>query len=209
MKKFINILICLTFVASCSYRVPIRPTVSPMAYEFTEKKIEGNVAIFVHGDPAKLNQVVRPKSLAGSACSYSVEVGNSLKESLVKIATSYFTNVTPIDHLPKDKTSFDGILTAELIDYNIEIKYTGGGFKVRASAKMRVKLTFYDSDLKPVWTSVVGYSKWVMARAGMGCDVGVEPISSAIETCFENMTLQMAEKISKSEKIKETLKVGR
>jgi hypothetical protein len=209
MKKFINILICLTFVASCSYSVPIRPTVSPIAYEFTEKKIESNVAIFVHGDPAKLNQVVSPKSLAGSACSYSVEVGNSLKKSLVKIANSYFTNVTPIDHLPKDKTSFDGILTAELIDFNIDITFPWPGFIARASAEMRVKLTFYDSDLKLVWTSVVEYSNLVVAQAGTGCDDGVEPISSAIETCFENLTLQMAIKISKSEKIKETLKVGR
>jgi hypothetical protein len=212
MKKFINILIYSIFIVSCAYSVPIKPTVSPVAYEFTEKKIEGDVALFVDGDPTKLNQVVRPRSFTGAACYFPVEVGDSLKVSIERVANSYFTNVTRIDNLPKDKTNFDGILRAKLTDCNIDLTWLGqAGTAVDAFAEMNVKLTFYDSDLKPVWASMVGHSKRVSVTATFtgGCRDALEPISSAIEGCLKQITLQMAEKISYSEEIKETCKVGR
>jgi hypothetical protein len=70
---------------------------------------------------------------------------------------------------------------------------------------MNIKLTFYDANLNPVWRSVVGYSKKEFADAGGTCGGGATAISASMEQCLKNISIQMAEKIADSHKIKTTI----
>jgi hypothetical protein len=70
---------------------------------------------------------------------------------------------------------------------------------------MNIKLTFYDANLKPVWRTVVGYSKKEFSEAGGTCGGGATAISSGMEQCLKNISIQMVEKVSDSKKIKASI----
>ena len=71
--------------------------------------------------------------------------------------------------------------------------------------EMNIKLTFYDANLNPVWRSVVGYTKKEFSKAGGTCGGGAIAISNGMEQCMKNISIQMAEKIAHSSKIKSTI----
>ena len=205
MKKLAILLICLAFLG-CSHEVTIKPTVSPVAYQLIDHKVDGNIAIFVHPDLADLNQVVKPRSRSCSTAKFPIEAGQSIKASLIKTAQSIFTNCKAVNSVPQDH-GFDGILAAELLDFDVDVKFNDGLWSGTAESwvEMNIKLTFYDANLNPVWRTVVGYTKKDFSDAGGTCGGGAIAISGSMEQCMKNISIQMAEKIVQSNKIKMTI----
>ena len=205
MRKLAILLICLAFLG-CSHKVTVKPTVSPVVYQLIDHKVDGNIAIFVHPDLADLNQVVKPMSRSCSTVKFSIEAGQSIKASLIKTAQSIFENSKVVNSVPQDH-GFDGILAAELLDFDVDVKFNDGLWSGTAESwvEMNIKLTFYDADLNPVWRTVVGYSKKDFSDAGGTCGGGATAISGSIEQCMKNISIQMAEKIVESNKIKTTI----
>ncbi len=159
MRKLAILLICLAFLG-CSHEVTVKPTVSPVAYQLIDHKVDGNIAIFVHPDLAELNRVVKPRSRSCSTVKFPIEAGQSIKASLIKTAQGIFKNSTAVNSVPQDH-GFDGILAAELLDFDVDVKFNDGLWSGTAESwvEMNIKLTFYDADLNPVWRAVVGYTK--------------------------------------------------
>lgn len=205
MRKLTILLMCLVFLG-CSHQVTVNPTVSPVAYELIDHKVDGNVAIFVHPELAELHTVVEPRSRQCSTANFPIEAGQSIKASLIKTAQSVFKNCKAVDSVPQDH-GFDGILVAELLDFDVDVKFTEGGWSGTAESwvEMNIKLTFYDANLNPVWRSVVGYTKKEFSDAGSTCGGGATAISGGMEQCMKNISIQMAEKIADSQKIKTTI----
>jgi hypothetical protein len=205
MKKLIILLICLAFL-SCSHEVTVKPTVSPVTYQLVDRKVDGHIAIFVHPDLAELYKFVEPRSRKCSTANFPLEAGHSIKAGLVKTAQSIFKNCQAVDSVPQDH-GFDGILAAELLDFDVDVKFNDGLWSGTAESwvEMNIKLTFYDADLNPVWRAVVGYTKKEFSDAGGTCSGGAIAISSGVEQCMKNISIQMAEKIIESNKIKTTI----
>jgi len=205
MRKLTILLICLALLG-CSHEVTVKPTVSPVAYQLIDHKVDGNIAIFVHPDLADLKQVVKPRSRSCSTVKFPIEAGQSIKASLVKTAQSIFKNSKAVNSVPQDH-EFDGILAAELLDFDVDLKFNDGLWSGTAESwvEMNIKLTFYDADLNPVWRAVVGYTKKEFSDAGGACGGGAIAISSGVEQCLKNISIQMAEKIAESNKIKTTI----
>ena len=205
MKKLIIFLTCLA-VMGCSHEVKVSPTVSPVAYQLIDHKVDGNIAIFIHPDLVDLSKVVKPRSRNCSTASFPIEAGQSIKSSLIKTAQSIFINGEAVDSVPENH-GFDGILAAELLDFDVDLKFNEGLWSGTAESwvEMNIKLTFYDSNLNPVWRSVVGYTKKEFSEAGGTCGGGATAISSSMEQCMKNISIQMAEKIAESNKIKTTI----
>jgi len=196
---------CLVFWG-CSHQVTVNPTVSPVAYELIDHKVDGNVAIFIHPELAELHTVVEPRSRQCSTANFPIEAGQSIKASLIKTAQSVFKNCKAVDSVSQDH-GFDGILVAELLDFDVDVKFTEGLWSGTAESwvEMNIKLTFYDANLNPVWRSVVGYTKKEFSDAGGTCGGGATAISGSMEQCMKNISIQMAEKIADSQKIKTTI----
>jgi hypothetical protein len=205
MKKLCVLLILLVFFG-CSHEVTVKPTVSPVAYQLIDHKVEGNIAIFIHPDLAELSTVVEPRSRNCSAANFPLEAGQSVKASLIKTAKSIFKNCQAVESVPYDH-GFDGILAAELLDFDVDVKFNDGLWSGSAESwvEMNIKLTFYDQKLNPVWRSVVGYTKKEFSKAGGTCGGGAVAISSGMEQVMKNISIQMAEKIAESKKIKTTI----
>ncbi len=202
MRKLIILLICLVFLG-CSHKVTVKPIVSPVVYQLVDHKVDGNIAIFVHPDLADLKQVVKPRSRNCSTAKFPIEAGQIIKASLIKTAQSVFKNSKAVDSVPQDH-GFDGILAAELLDFDVDVKFNDGLWSGTAEAwvEMNIKLTFYDANLNPVWRTVVGYTKKDFSAAGQTCGGGATAISAGMEQCLKNISIQMAEKIADSQKIK-------
>ena len=209
MRKLAVLLICLAFWG-CSHQVTVKPSVSPVAYQLIDHKVEGNIAIYVHPDLAGLNQVVKPRSRSCSAVKFPMEAGQSIKTSLIRTAQSIFKNCKAVDSVPQDH-GFDGILAAELLDFDVDVKFNDGLWSGTAESwvEMNIKLTFYDANLNPVWRTVVGYTKKDFSDAGGTCGGGAIAISGGVEQCLKNISLQMAEKLADSQKIKTTIAQAR
>jgi len=205
MKKLIYLMICIVFWG-CSHEVTVNPTVSPIAYQLIDQKVDGNVAVFVHSDLADLNRVVKPRSRHCSTANFPLEAGQSIKASLITTAQSVFTNCKAVDSVPQDH-GFDGILAAELLDFDVDVKFNDGLWSGTAESwvEMNIKLTFYDANLNPVWRTVVGYTKKEFSDAGGTCGGGAAAIRGSVEQCMKNISIQMAEKIAASKKIKVTI----
>jgi hypothetical protein len=205
MKKIIILSIGLTFLG-CSHEVTVKPTVSPFANQLIDRKVDGNIAIFIHPDLAGLNQVVKPQSRRCSTVKFPIEAGKSIKASLIKTAQGVFKNCKAVDSVPQDH-GFDGILVAELLDFDVDVKFNDGLWSGTAESwvEMNIKLTFYDANLNPVWRTVVGYTKKEFSNAGGTCGGGATAISGSMEQCLKNISIQMAEKIAASQKIKTTI----
>lgn len=205
MKKLVILLICFVFLG-CSHEVSIKPAVSPVARQLVDHKVKGNVAIFIHPDLADLHKVVKPQSRNCSTAKFPIEAGQSIKSSLIKTARGIFENSRAVDSVPQDH-GFDGILAAELLDFDVDVKFNEGLWNGIAESwvEMNIKLIFYDANLKPVWYSVVGYSKKEFSEAGGTCGGGAVAISGGMEQCLKNISIQMTEKIVASEKIKSTI----
>jgi hypothetical protein len=205
MKKFTILLICLAFLA-CSHQVSVKPAVSPVAHQLIDHKIAGNIAIFVHPDLADLNLIVKPRSRSCSTVKFPIEAGPSIKASLVETAQSIFKNSTAVNSVSQEH-GFDGILAAELLDFDVDVKFNDGlwGGTAESWVEMNIKLTFYDASLTPVWRTVVGYTKKDFSDAGGTCGGGATAISGGLEQCLKNISIQMAEKIIDSSKIAATI----
>ncbi len=205
MKNLSLILVCLAFIG-CSHKVSIEPAVSPLAFQIVDHKVEGNVAIFIHPELANLHTVIKPHSRTCSTAKFPIDAGQSIKSSLVKTAQGIFENIRAVDSVPQDH-DFDGILVAELLDFDVDLKFNERLWNDTAESwvEMNIKLTFYDSSLKPVWYTVVGYTKKEFSDAGGSCGGGAEAISGGIEQCLKNISIQMTEKIADSRKIKAAL----
>lgn len=205
MKKLIYLMIWIVFWG-CSHEVTVNPTVSPIAYQLIDQKVDGNIAVFVHSDLADLNRVVKPRSRHCSTANFPLEAGQSIKASLIKTAQSVFTNCKAVDSVPQDH-GFDGILAAELLDFDVDVKFNDGLWSGTAESwvEMNIKLTFYDANLNPVWRTVVGYTKKEFSDAGGTCGGGATAIRGSVEQCMKNISIQMAEKIAASKKIKVTI----
>ena len=205
MRKFTILLICLAFWA-CSHQVSVKPAVSPVAHQLIDHKIAGNIAIFVHPDLADLNLVVKPRSRSCSTVKFPIEAGPSIKASLVETARSIFKNSTAVNSVSQEH-GFDGILAAELLDFDVDVKFNDGlwGGTAESWVEMNIKLTFYDASLTPVWRTVVGYTKKDFSAAGGTCGGGATAISGGMEQCLKNISIQMAEKIIESNKIATTI----
>jgi hypothetical protein len=190
----------------CSHEVTVKPTVSPFANQLIDRKVDGNIAIFIHPDLAGLNQVVKPQSRRCSTVKFPIEAGKSIKASLIKTAQGVFKNCKAVDSVPQDH-GFDGILVAELLDFDVDVKFNDGLWSGTAESwvEMNIKLTFYDANLNPVWRTVVGYTKKEFSNAGGTCGGGATAISGSMEQCLKNISIQMAEKIAASQKIKTTI----
>jgi hypothetical protein len=202
MKRFVFLLIFIAFWG-CSHDVTVNPAVSPVVYQVVDQKLEGHIAIFVHPELAELNKVVEPRSRQCSTANFPIEAGQSIKASLIKTAQGIFKNCQPVDAVPQNH-GFDGILAAELLDFDVDLKFIDGSWSGTAESwvEMNIKLTFYDANLNPVWRSVVGYSKKGFSDAGGTCGGGATAISGGMEQCLKNISIQIAEKIASSEKIK-------
>ena len=205
MKKLSILLIGLGLLG-CSHEVTVKPTVSPVAYQIVDHKVDGNIAIFVHPDLAELSKVVEPRSRNCSTANFPLEAGQSIKASLIKTAKSIFKNCKAVDSVPQDH-GFDGILAAELLDFDVDVKFNDGLWNGSAESwvEMNIKLTFYDANLNPVWRSVVGYTKKEFSKAGGTCGGGAIAISKGMEQCMKNISTQMAQKIAEPQKIKTTI----
>jgi hypothetical protein len=205
MKKTLFLLIVM-ILPGCSHEVTVKPTVSPVAYKLMDQKVEGNIAVFIHPELADLKMVVEPQSRYCGSSSFPFQAGQSIKASLIKTAQGVFKNCRPVDAVPQNH-GFDGILAAELVDFDVDLKFNEGTWSGTAESwvEINILLTFYDARLNPVWHSVVGYSKKDFAEAGTGCGGGADAISKAMEQCLKNISIQMAEKISDSNKIKVAL----
>jgi len=205
MRKFTIILIGLAFLA-CSHQVSVKPAVSPVAHQLIDHKIAGNIAIFVHPDLADLNRVVKPRSRSCSTVKFPIEAGPSIKAILVETAQSIFKNSTAVNSVSQEH-GFDGILAAELLDFDVDVKFNDGlwGGTAESWVEMNIKLTFYDASLTPVWRTVVGYTKKDFSAAGGTCGGGATAISGGMEQCLKNISIQMAEKIIESGKIATTI----
>ena len=205
MKKFTILLICLVFLG-CSHEVTVKPTVSPIAYQLIDHKVNGNIAIFVHPDLADLNLVVKPRGRSCSIVKFPIDAGPSIKGSLIKTARSIFENSTVVDSVSQDH-GFDGILAAELLDFDVDVKFNDGlwGGTAESWVEMNIKLTFYDANLNPVWRTVVGYTKKDFSAAGGACGGGATAISGGMEQCLNKISIQMVEKIIDSSMITTTI----
>jgi hypothetical protein len=205
MKKLALLFVSLVFIG-CSHKVSIEPAVSPVAHQLVDHKVEGNVAIFIHPDLADLHTVIKPQSRKCSTAKFPIEAGQSIKSSLVKTAQNIFENSRAVDSVPQDH-GFDGILVAELLDFDVDVKFNEGLWSGTAESwvEINIKLTFYGADLKPVWYSVVGYTKKEFSDAGGACGGGAEAISGGMEQCLKYISIQMTQKIADSRKIKATL----
>jgi hypothetical protein len=205
MKKPVFLLIILLLLG-CSHEVTVKPLVSPVASKLIDQKVEGNIAVFIHPDLADLRMVVEPHSRYCGSSNFPLEAGQSIKASLIKTAQSVFKNCRPVVAVPQNH-GFDGILAAELLDFDVDLKFNEGTWSGTAESwvEMNILLTFYDAKLNPVWRSVVGYSKKDFADAGPACGGGADAISKSMEQCLKNISIQMAEKIAASNKIKVTL----
>ena len=202
MKKLIILSIGLAFL-SCSHEVSVKPTVSPFANQLIDRKVDGNIAIFIHPDLAGLNQVVKPQSRHCSTAKFPIEAGKSIKACLIKTAQGVFKNCKAVDSVPQDH-GFDAILAAELLDFDVDVKFNEGLWSGTAESwvEINIKLTFYDANLNPVWRTVVGYTKKEFSNAGGTCGGGATAISGSMEQCLKNISIQMTEKIADSQKIK-------
>jgi hypothetical protein len=111
-----------------------------------------------------------------------------------------------VDSVPQDH-GFDGILAAELLDFDVDVKFNDGLWSGTAESwvEMNIKLTFYDANLNPVWRTVVGYTKKDFSDAGGTCGGVAIAISGGMEQCLKNISIQMAEKLADSQKIKTTI----
>ena len=140
------------------------------------------------------------------ACTLVLREIDMSGSSLIKTAQGVFKNCRPVDAVPQNH-GFDGILAAELVDFDVDLKFNEGTWSGTAESwvEINILLTFYDARLNPVWHSVVGYSKKDFAEAGTGCGGGADAISTAVEQCLKNISIQMAEKIADSNKIKVAL----
>ncbi len=205
MKKLPLLLVCLAFIG-CSHQVSIEPAVSPLAHQLVDHKVEGHVAIFIHPELANLHAVIKPQSRTCSTVRFPIDAGQSIKSSLVKTAQGIFENIRAVDSVPQDH-DFDGILAAELLDFDVDLKFNEGVWNDTAESwvELNIKLTFYDDSLKPVWYAVVGYTKKEFSDAGGTCGGGAEAISGGMEQCLKNISIQMTEKIADSRKIKAAL----
>jgi len=205
MRKLVILLICLVFLG-CSHEVTVKPTVSPFASQLIDHQVDGNIAIFVHPDLASLNQVVKPRSRNCSTANFPIEAGQSIKTSLIKTAQGVFKNCKAVDSVPQDH-GFDGILAAELLDFDVDVKFNDGLWSGTAESwvEMNIKLTFYDANLNPVWRTVVGYTKKDFSAAGGTCGGGATAISGSMEQVMKNISIQMTEKLADSQKIKTTI----
>jgi hypothetical protein len=205
MKKPLCLLIFMLLLG-CSHEVTVKPIVSPVASKLIDQKIEGNIAIFISPELAELSKIVEPHSRYCSATNFPLEAGQSIKASLIKTAQNVFKNCRPVDSVPQNH-GFDGILAAELLDFDVDLKFSDGTWSGTAESwvEMNILLTFYDAKLNPIWRSVVGYSKKDFADAGPTCGGGAVAISGSMEQCLKNISIQMAEKIADSNKIKVTL----
>jgi hypothetical protein len=205
MRKLTLLWICVLFWG-CSHEVTIQPAVSPIAYQLVDHKVDGNIAIFVHPDLADLSRVVKPQSRHCSTAKFPVEAGRGIKASLVKTAQGIFRNCKAVDSVPQNH-EFDGILAAELLDFDVDVKFNDGLWSNTAESwiEMNIKLTFYDPNLNPVWRSVVGYTKKEFSDAGGACGGGATAISDGMAQCMKNISIQMTEKIADSKKIKATI----
>lgn len=205
MKKIVYLL-TIALLLGCSHEVTVKPVVSPVAYKLMDQKVEGNIAVFVHPDLADLRLTVEPHSRYCGSASFPLEAGQSIKGSLIKTAQSVFENCRPVAAVPQNH-GFDGILAAELLDFDVDLKFNEGTWSGSAESwvEMNILLTFYDAKLNPVWRTVVGYSKKDFADAGAACGGGADAISKSMEQCLKNISIQMAEKITDSSKIKMTL----
>ncbi len=153
-----------------------------------------------------MNKVVKPQSRICSTVKFPIEAGKSIKASLIKTAQSVFKNCKAVDSVPQEH-GFDGILVAELLDFDVDVKFNNGLWNGTAESwvEMNIKLTFYDSNLNPVWRAVVGYTKKSFSDAGGTCGGGATAISGSMEQCLKNISIQMVEKIAGSNKIKMTI----
>ena len=205
MKKPVCLLIIMLLLG-CSHAVTVKPIVSPVAVKLIDQKIEGNIAIFIPPDLADLRKVVEPRSRYCSTMNFPLEAGQSIKASLIKTAQSVFKNCRPVDSVPQNH-GFDGILAAEILDFDVDLKFSEGTWSGTAESwvEMNIMLTFYDAKLNPIWRSVVGYSKKDFADAGGTCGGGAIAISRSMEQCLKNISILMAEKIADSNKIRITL----
>jgi hypothetical protein len=205
MKKLVFLLTVIVFWG-CSHEVTVKPTVSPVAYQLIDQKVEGNIAIFIQPSLAELSKIVEPHSRYCSSANFPLEAGSSIKASLIKTAQGVFKNCKPVDAVPQNH-GFDGILAAELLDFDVDLKFIDGTWSGTAESwvELNILLTFYDAKLNPVWRSVVGYSKKDFADAGGACGGGAVAISRSMEQCLKNISIQMAEKIAASNKIKVTI----
>lgn len=205
MKKPVCLLVIMLLLG-CSHEVTVKPIVSPVALKLIDQKIEGNIAIFIPPDLAELSKVVEPHSRYCSTANFPIEAGQSIKASLIKTAQNVFKNCRAVDSVPQNH-GFDGILAAELLDFDVDLNFIEGTWSGTAEAwvEMNILLTFYDAKLNPIWRSVVGYSKKDFEHAGSTCGGGAVAISRSMEQCLKNISILMAEKIADSNKIKVTL----
>ena len=205
MKKSIILMMFITFLG-CSHEVTVKPTVSPVASQLIDDKVDGKIAIFVHPELADLNKVVKPQSRHCSTASFPIEAGQSIKASLIKTAQHLFSNCKAVDSVPQNH-GFDGILAAELLDFDVDVKFIEGVWSATAESwvEINIKLTFYNANLNPVWHAVVGYTKKDFSDAGGTCGGGATAISSSMEQCMKIISIQIAEKIAASKKIKLTV----
>lgn len=201
--KLFLIVLLATIMAGCSHSVAVRPNVSPMAYNFSDKPINAHICLVMHDSISNHKQVVNPKSYVCSAWSYPVEMGPAISSTITQVAKNCFREVEVMNSIPVGKHHFNGILMVDLIDANLDLTFLPGFWSATADCytEMNLKLTFLDGNNKKVWQSVVGYSKRQTGDSGGACEGGSTAISQALEACLKNISIQLAEKLTNCDQI--------
>lgn len=204
-----GILTILVTLIACSEKVLVKPTVSTVAYDFINKKIEARVGVYFYPAVATHSTEINPSSHHCSAWKFPLELGPAIKGTIMKIAEAVFTHAEQITQLPKGKHDFDGIFTINLVDFNADVVfYPSGLFSGQAGAfiELSLKVAILNRNVQQVWHTVVGYQGRRKNDASTSCSQGALAIAKAVEHCLRQISIRLIERLVKEPKVRESLR---
>jgi hypothetical protein len=196
----IKILAIFFIISGCTHSVAIRPSVSPVAYEFADKRVPASVAVYVYPELLDYTFEVYPSSYTCSAWNFRIEIGDPIRNTVQRIAEASFEKAFPISSFEEAANSYDYVITISLLDVNANITFNQGfSITADASAELNLKVNILGKDKEKIDQFVVGYSSRQTGGAGSFCAGGSQVIDMAFQQCLKNISIQLAEKLTRNQ----------
>ncbi len=205
MNRLVHVLaaIAVCYISGCTHGATVRPSVSPVAFELIDQKVQASAAVYVYPELIDHKVTVHPTTYACSAWNFDVEIGDSIRTTVHRVAEAAFKKAYPVSSLNEAVGSYDVIVAISLLDANTNIAFHQSFFSATAdaSAELNLKVALYDNKKERLDQFVVGYSSRQTGGAGGFCEGGGQVIDAAFQQCLKNISIQLAEKLTRNQRL--------
>ena len=204
------------FLFGCSHTV--LSTISPAVniHSSYDEKMKGPVVLVIEYDLKAVNQEVKPSTHICSTHSYPIVVGNDLASSIKATTDAIFEQVVEQSALPTrdemQQRDIQGTIYVRIKRFYPAISFSRGVWETygMASCDIVLEVIVTDSGNKDLLvTTVEGTRMAEGGRVHAFCGGGADILSNAISQGIRETMERYAERVSKSDKIREAFGVKR